>query len=78
MCRAISQDLESCTVSLKEIIAARNKRKKELRDNIKNRRSLVDSILQVPEKIPKIALLDETNNIKEAKSSNSIKRYQYE
>ena len=78
LCRAISQDLESCTVSLKEIIAARNKRKKELRDNIKNRRSLVDSILQVPEKIPKVSLLDGANNIKEAKNSNSIKRYQYE
>lgn len=51
LCRAISQDLEAETVSLKEIVQARNARRKELRDNIKERTSIIDALLKNPEKI---------------------------
>ena len=78
LCRAISQDLESCTISLKEIISARNQRKKELRDNIKHRRSLIDSILQAPEKMSKISATEAASNIGKSKNNNLIKRYQHE
>ncbi|HAU3594268.1 TPA: DDE-type integrase/transposase/recombinase [Legionella pneumophila] len=53
LCRAISQDLDTGTISLKEIVQARNSRRKELRKNIKDRCSIVDSLLQNPSKISK-------------------------
>ncbi|KTC69547.1 Mu transposase C-terminal domain-containing protein [Legionella bozemanae] len=77
LCRAISQDLDSGTTSLKEIIAARSQRKKELRDNIKKRQSLVDAILQCPGKIPG-TLPKESINKPEKQKNITIKRYQYE
>lgn len=51
VCRAISQELDTGVVSLKEIVKARNARRKELRENIKDRFSIVDALLQNPEKI---------------------------
>ncbi|HGO6693938.1 TPA: Mu transposase C-terminal domain-containing protein [Legionella pneumophila] len=51
LCRAISQDLDTGTISLKEIVQARNTRRKELRNNIKDRCSIVDALLQNPSKI---------------------------
>jgi len=51
LCRAISQELDTGTVSLKEIIQARNARRKELRDNISERCSIVDALLKNPTKI---------------------------
>lgn len=51
LCRAISQDLDSGTVRLKEIVQARNARRRELRENIKYRCSMVDALLKNPAKI---------------------------
>ncbi|WP_244946957.1 Mu transposase C-terminal domain-containing protein [Legionella israelensis] len=78
LCRAFAQELESQTVSLKEIIKARNLRKKELQRNIKERRSLVDSILNIH---PSVQEASKTQSCKEDKTqkpkkkSNPIKRY---
>lgn len=74
LCRAISQDLDIGTISLKEIVGARNQRKKELQKNIKNRRSLVDAILQNPERLSKNTALDIKNN-NERLNENKIKKY---
>jgi len=46
VCRAICQELAGRTISLKEIIKARKRRKKELRKTITERKSLLDSILE--------------------------------
>ncbi|STO91522.1 Mu transposase C-terminal domain-containing protein [Fluoribacter dumoffii] len=51
LCCAISQDLEAKTVSLKEIVQARTARRKELRNNIRERTSIIDALLKNPEKI---------------------------
>jgi len=78
LCRAFAQELESQSVSLKEIIKARNLRKKELQRNIKERRSLVDSILNIH---PSVQEASKTQSCKEDKTqkpkkkSNTIKRY---
>jgi putative transposase len=45
LCRAICQELAGEIVSLKDIIRARNQRKKELKEIIAKRRSLVDQLL---------------------------------
>lgn len=48
LCRALCQELAGETVSLKEIIQARRKRKKELRQIIAERKTLLESLLYVP------------------------------
>lgn len=53
LCRAICQELADKTISLKEIIKARKKRKKELRKTIAQRKSLIDALLEAPAKTSK-------------------------
>lgn len=78
LCRAISQDLDTGTISLKEIVQARNARRKELRDNIKDRCSIVDALLQNPAKIT--STIEATTTIKQKNKPRqvSIKRYEHE
>lgn len=52
LCRAICQKLAGNSVSLKEIIRARQKRKKELRKTIAERKSLMDTLLESPIRKP--------------------------
>ena len=49
MCRAICQELADQTVTLKEVIKARQRRKRELRETIEKRKSLLDTILETPQ-----------------------------
>lgn len=51
ICNAICPELSEDTISLTQLKAARLKRKAELRETIKQRKSLVDSILDRPERI---------------------------
>ncbi len=44
LCRAVNPDLAAQTISLREVRAARNRRRRELRDQINQRRSLVDEL----------------------------------
>ena len=78
LCRAISQDLDTDTISLKEIVQARNDRRKELRENIKDRCSIVDALLQNPAKIT--STIGATTTIKRNNKSIQvgIKRYEHE
>lgn len=50
LCRAICQELADKTITLKEIIKARQKRKRELRKTIAQRKSLMDTLLESPVK----------------------------
>jgi putative transposase len=50
ICSAISPELSENTVSLTQLKTARKKRKAELRETIKQRKSLVDHILDRPER----------------------------
>jgi putative transposase len=50
LCRAICQELAGETVSLKDIIRARQKRKRELRKTIAERKSLMDTLLEKPKR----------------------------
>ncbi len=78
LCRAISQELDTGTVSLKEIVQARNDRRKELRDNINDRCSIVDAILKNPTNIAQkptpIPPIEHQCKARAAK----IKRYKHE
>ena len=47
LCRAICQELATETVSLKEIVTARNRRRRQLKKEIEQRISLVDALLEV-------------------------------
>jgi len=47
LCRAICQELAGETVPLREIIQARNRHRRELRQTIKERQRTVDSLLEV-------------------------------
>ena len=44
LCRAVCQELAGETVSFREIVDARNRRKRELRQTIEDRRRVVDSL----------------------------------
>src|SRR5512135_1618644 len=46
LCRAICQELAGATVTLREIVNARNHRRRELRQTLQDRRRLVDSLLE--------------------------------
>ncbi len=48
LCRAVCQELAGQTITLKEIIKARQRRKRELRETIEKRKSLLDAILETP------------------------------
>ena len=45
LCRAICPELAGSAITLKDLVAARNKRRRELRDAIVQRRSLVEELL---------------------------------
>lgn len=47
LCRAICPDLTSETVSLKDIVSARNQRRQELKKQLAERKSLVDALVSV-------------------------------
>jgi putative transposase len=45
LCRAVCQELADQTISLKEIVQARTQRRKQVRDDLKERTTLVDQLL---------------------------------
>ena len=47
LCRAVCQDLAGGVVPLREIVSARNRRRRELRQAIQDRQRVVDSLLEV-------------------------------
>jgi putative transposase len=47
VCKAVCPELANVTISLKDLQAARNKRRRELRGEIADRRSLVEELLAV-------------------------------
>jgi putative transposase len=51
--RAVSAELAASTITLKDLQAARNKRRRELRTELNSRRSLVDALRHpVPQTVP--------------------------
>lgn len=53
LCKAICPELSNKVVSLKEIIRARQKRKRNLRKTLTDRKTLLDSILEdIPDRVP--------------------------
>lgn len=59
LCRAVCQEIAGETVSLKDIIKARGKRKKQLQQIIAQRRSLLDTLLTVSESSQTQAMADQ-------------------
>lgn len=78
LCRAISQELDTGTVSLKEIVQARNARRKELRGNIKERCSIVDALLKSPGKITQELIPKPYIEPQSKARQGGIKRYKHE
>lgn len=74
LCRAVCQELAGATVPLRDIVSARNRRRRELRQTLVDRKRVVDSLLEAKrwdtdEKIP----ADEPP--KPAPSAVKLKRY---
>lgn len=78
LCRAISQDLDTEIISLKEIVQARNIRRKKLRENIKDRYSIVDALLKNPAKISPLSINESAAEQKNESRQIGIKRYKHE
>jgi putative transposase len=77
VCRAVSAELAGETVSLREIIRARNRRRRDLRTVIRDRHLAVETLLQI-----KRGELTETENAKASSptkaAEHSLKRYRNE
>ena len=69
LCRAICQELAGAVISLKDITQARQKRKKELKEIINQRRSLVDQLLS-----SQLNSYKKNIKVEEEINSNSIKK----
>jgi putative transposase len=68
LCRAICQELANQSVGLKEIIAARRRRLRELRGHLKSRTQVVDLLLEAHQPLPPAPAQSET-------PSPRLKRY---
>ena len=75
LCRAICQELASTVISLKDITQARQKRKKELKEIINRRRSLVDQLLSSQLNSHKKNVKTEEINPNSIKKSGKLKLY---
>jgi putative transposase len=76
LCRAVSADLAGAAVPLREIIRARNRRRRELRTVLKDRQQAVETLLQI-----KRGEITETENAKSSPSPPPparLKRYRNE
>lgn len=76
LCRAICQELADQTISLKEVIRARQQRKRELRKTIAERKSLMDTILQQPKTKTDTKLQKLTKSKKPHEKKHNLKLYQ--
>lgn len=54
VCRAVCQDLEGQTVSLKDVIRARNRRRRQLKGELKDRNAVVEQLLAVHQPEPEV------------------------
>src|SRR6516225_10093696 len=52
LCRAICQELAGETVAFRDIASARNRRRRELRQTVQDRRRVVDALLEVKRWLP--------------------------
>ena len=55
LCRAVSPDIAAATVSMQDLQAARNQRRRELRQQLTARRSLVELLTHPPSGTPEVA-----------------------
>ncbi len=74
MCRSICPDLDTETVTLKEIAAARVARRRELKKQIEERTSMVDALMGFKNKSKTQSSSTISTNQTKPKSS-SLKRY---
>lgn len=52
LCRAVCQELAGQTISLKEILQTRNRRRRQLREQLEDRAAAVDLLLEVHQPDP--------------------------
>lgn len=74
LCRAVCQELAGATVSLKDITKARNERRRTLQKTIKERRSLVDQLLNTKPSTP--TRISSENKASPAAKKRKIKLYE--
>jgi putative transposase len=76
LCRAVCQELAGTTVSLREIVRARDRRRLQLQQTLRERRQTVDSLLEARRWAPAIQKPPPTVNI--AETETKLKRYRNE
>ena len=72
LCRAISPDLAGETISLKEILQARNHRRKELRTLIRDRKKVVDALLEIKQGFTPEVPMSNLSSPSQPAASNAI------
>jgi putative transposase len=74
LCRAVCQELAGETVALREIVTARDRRRRELRQTLKDRQRTVDSLMDA-KRWTITPAAPETSDTKPTRSPPRLKRY---
>jgi putative transposase len=75
LCRAIASELAGESLSLKEILQARNRRRRELRTVIQNRRQAVDALIAIKRGPMEDVINAEPAAIRSTSTTSKLKRY---
>jgi putative transposase len=78
LCRAVCQELAGQTVSLKDIIRARNRRRRELKQEIRGRTELIQTYLQAQQGEPALPLPPPTKPAPSTAPVRRLKLYENE
>ncbi len=79
LCQAICPDLAGATVPLREILRARNQRRRELRGVLRDRQSTVDTLLEIKRgEIPEKEDAQTAEESPAKPSKSPLKRYRNE
>jgi putative transposase len=78
LCRAVCQELADKTISLKEIVRARNQRRRDLRTEIKDRADLVETYVKVHQEEVPAPISAPPQAEQEGSSARRLKLYEHE
>lgn len=78
VCKAICQELAGSTVPLKEVVAARRQRQRDLRHTIRERSRTVESLLESHRSVPSSIEAPVSSNEPPPKPATKLKRYRTE
>jgi hypothetical protein len=75
LCRAICPELAGATIPLRDILRARNRRRRELRTILRDRKKPVEELLELKKGATRTGTAENSETGKEEKPTRKLKRY---